>query len=68
MAKTIIHVNQHKIKSNAKHGKNEPALTVKNRRENRRAHEAIIKDATGKEVARVVYRPHGRRCGHTVVS
>ena len=27
--KTIIHVNQHKIKSNYKHNKNEPVLTVK---------------------------------------
>jgi hypothetical protein len=37
--KTIIHVNQHIIKSNTY------------------AHEAIIKDADGNEVAKVVYRP-----------
>ena len=27
--KTIIHVNQHKIKANTKNGTNEPVLTVK---------------------------------------
>jgi hypothetical protein len=29
MTKTYIHVNQHKIRSNKKHGKNEPVITVK---------------------------------------
>lgn len=37
--KTIVHVNQHVIKSNAKHGKNEPVLTVKTYKETRYAHE-----------------------------
>ena len=54
--KTIIHVNQHKIKSNAKHGENEPVLTIKTYKDNRYAHEAdIIKD--GEVVARVIYSP-----------
>ena len=56
--KTIIHVNQHKIKKNRNFKGSEPVLTVKTYKDNRYAHEAIIRDETGKEVARVVYRPH----------
>lgn len=40
--KTIIHVNQHIIKSNTKNGTNLPALTVKTYKSNINAHEAII--------------------------
>jgi len=54
---TRIHVNQHKIKANRKHGTSEPVITVKDYKNNRYAHEAIIRDASGEEVARVVYRP-----------
>jgi len=56
--KTIIHVNQHKIKSNRKNGVVEPVLTCKTYKSNTYALEAIIRDAEGREVARVVYRPH----------
>ena len=55
--KTIIHVNQHIIKSNRKKGAVEPVLTCKTYKTNTYAHEAIIRDAEGNEVARVVYRP-----------
>ena len=55
--KTIIHVNQHIIKSNRKKGELEPVLTCKTYKTNTYAHEAIIRDADGNEVARVVYRP-----------
>tara|TARA_R110002110_G_C13219960_1_gene697252 strand:- start:21 stop:260 length:240 start_codon:yes stop_codon:yes gene_type:complete len=55
--KTIIHVNQHVIKSNRKKGELEPVLTCKTYKANTYAHEAIIRDADGNEVARVVYRP-----------
>ena len=65
--KTIIHVNQHVIKRNTTTGGTEPCLTVKTYKDNRYAHEAIILDKDGNEVARVVYRPHkplscGARC------
>ena len=65
--KTIIHVNQHTIRANTKHGKDDPCLTVKTYKDNRYASEAIIRDEGGNEVARVVYRPHkplscGARC------
>ena len=55
--KTIIHVNQHTIKSNRKKGEVEPVLTCKTYKSNIYAHEAIIRDKDGNEVARVVYRP-----------
>lgn len=56
--KTIIHVNQHIIKRNAKTGENEPPLTIKTYKSNQNAHEAIIYDKDGNEVARVINRPH----------
>jgi len=56
--KTIIHVNQHVIKKNRKHGTTDPCLTVKTYKTNRYASDAIIVDHEGNEVARVVYRPH----------
>lgn len=40
--KTIVHVNQHVIKSNAKNGVCEPVLTVKTYKENVYAHEVKI--------------------------
>ena len=40
--KTIIHVNQHKIRANTKNKTNEPVLTVKNYKENRYCHEVTI--------------------------
>ena len=41
--KTIIHVNQHIIKSNRKNGVNDPVLTVKTYKDNIYAHEVEIK-------------------------
>lgn len=55
--KTIIHVNQHVIKANRKNGSNNPVLTCKTYKDNVYAHEAIIRDEAGNEVARVIYRP-----------
>ena len=55
--KTVIHVNQHKIKSNNKNGTNLPVLTIKTYNTNDYGHQAILKDENGKEVARVVYSP-----------
>ena len=33
--KTYIHVNQHKIRANKKHGTNEPVITIKKGRTNK---------------------------------
>jgi hypothetical protein len=41
--KTMIHVNQHVIKANAKNGTNDPVLTVKTYKENRYAHAVEIR-------------------------
>ena len=65
--KTIIHVNQHIIRKNTKNKTSDPCLTVKTYKDNRYAHEAIIIDDNGNEVAKVVYSPHkplscGARC------
>jgi hypothetical protein len=50
--KTIIHVNQHVIRANAKSGANDPVLTVKTYKENRYAHTVDIKGP-----CRVVHSP-----------
>ena len=65
--RTIIHVNQHKIKSNTKNKTSLPCLTVKTYKTNEYAHEAVILDSNGNEAARIIYRPHkplscGARC------
>lgn len=50
--KTVIHVNQHVIKSNAKTGERNPVLTVKTYKSNVYAHEVEILGAS-----KVVYSP-----------
>ncbi len=40
--KTIVHVNQHIIRSNAKTGERSPVLTVKTHADNRYAHRVQI--------------------------
>lgn len=65
--KTIIHVNQHKIKSNRNNAENEPVLTCKTYQTNEYAHEAIIFGQDGLEAARVVYsKDKPLSCGATV--
>lgn len=55
--KTIIHVNQHIIRKNAKEGTADPVLTVKTYKDNKYRHEALIKDSSGNVVVKVVYSP-----------
>ena len=50
--KTIIHVNQHVIKSNRKNNVNNPVLTIKTYKENRYAHEVELLGPS-----KVVYSP-----------
>jgi len=50
--KTIIHVNQHKIKANTKNGTNDPVLTVKTYKSNTYAHTVEISGPS-----RVVHSP-----------
>ena len=56
--KKIIHVNQLVIRRKTKNGTDEPVLTVKTYKENKYAHEAIVKTKEGVELARVIYSPH----------
>lgn len=63
--KTYIHVNQHIIKANAVHGTNEPALTVKDYRQNRKAHRVRVNGPS-----ELIYKPHDRPilpCGARLV-
>ena len=48
-----IHVNQHRIKSNKKHNKNDPVITVKTSKSNTYGHEVIIQG-----LSKVIYRPN----------
>ena len=50
--KTIVHVNQHVIKANAKSGERDPVLTVKTYKDNTYAHEVEIKGP-----CKVIYSP-----------
>ena len=50
--KKIIHINQHVIKSNRKHGKTDPAITVKTYKENHYSHTVQIHGPST-----VVYNP-----------
>ena len=52
MVKSIIHVNQHVIRSNHKTGAREPVLSVKQGKKNTYAHEVEILGPS-----RVVYSP-----------
>ena len=50
--KTKIHVNQHVVRSNKKHGKKEPVLTAKTYKSNTYAHEVEINGPS-----KVIYSP-----------
>ena len=55
--RTVIHVNQHVIRSNRKKSERNPVLTVKTWQDTQAAHEVVILDTAGQPVARIVYRP-----------
>lgn len=55
--KTIIHVNQKKIRANIK-GEDNPVLTVKTYKDNIYTNEVAILDKDGNEVAKVIYSPN----------
>jgi hypothetical protein len=60
--KTIIHVNQLKIKSNRKNKTNEPVLTVKTYKSNQYAHQVSIDGPS-----QIVYSPESPlACGARV--
>lgn len=60
--KTIIHVNQHKIKSNKKNKLKEPVITVKNYKSNNYGNEVLVHGP-----CRIIYTPcDPLSCGATV--
>ena len=54
--KTVIHVNQHNIKANAK-GSDKPVLTVKSYKSNRKGNVAGVFGSDGQLVGKFIYRP-----------
>ena len=60
-AKTIVHVNAHKIRHNQKHQQNHAVITVKKGNTNLYGHEVEILGG-----CRVVYNPDSPRCGARV--
>jgi len=52
-----IHINQHAIKKNQKHGTQDPVITCKTGKENLKGRRLIIYDEEGNDLAVVVYRP-----------
>ena len=59
--KSVIHINQHKIKRNRKLGTTEPVITVKDYKSNRYGSKVKIKGEST-----VVYQPHKPlQCGAT---
>ena len=60
--RTIVHVNQHKIRKNIKTGNLEPVITVKTSKTNTYAHEVEIKGP-----CKVIYSPDKPlKCGARV--
>lgn len=55
--KKIIHVNQHKIRSNTKTGKREPVITCKTYKSNDYAKEVEVLDELGNVSCKIVYSP-----------
>jgi len=55
--KTIVHVNQHVIKTNRALGSQAPVLTCKTYKSNAYASEVAILDKDGEEVGRFIYSP-----------
>ena len=55
--KKIIHVNQHKIRSNTKTGKREPVITCKTYKSNDYAKEVEVLDELGNVSCKIIYSP-----------
>ncbi len=55
--KKIIHINQHKIRSNQKTGDREPVITCKTYKDNTYGHSVSVMDKDGQEACKIVYSP-----------
>lgn len=55
--KKIIHINQHKIRSNQKTGEREPVITCKTYKDNTYGHSVSVMDKDGIEACKIAYSP-----------
>jgi len=55
--KTIIHINQHKIRANTKTGTRDPVITCKTYRDNQYASSVSVLDEQGNEACKIIYSP-----------
>jgi len=55
--KTVIHVNQHKIKANNKNNTRDPVITVKTYKSNTYCDDVVILGQDGLPAAKLIYRP-----------
>jgi len=60
---TIVHVDQHAIRRNAKTGSDDPIFTVKTYKSNDKANEVEVVAPDGTVVGRFVYSPEPLSCG-----
>lgn len=59
----IVHVDQHAIKRNAKHGIDDPVFTTKTYKSNDKSRSVEIVAPDGTVVGRFVYSPNPLSCG-----
>ena len=55
--KKIIHINQHKIRSNQKTGEREPVITCKTYKGNTYGLSVSVMDKDGTEACKIIYSP-----------
>lgn len=58
MKSTIIHIAKQAIQQNTKYGTNKPPVIVRRKGKSQRCQQAVIRDAQGNEVARIVHSAH----------
>ncbi len=61
-----IHVNRNTLNSNRKHGRFDPAVTVRYSKGTEHGHVVVIYDDEGNEVARVIHSEKPLSCGAKV--
>lgn len=55
--KQIVHVNQHKIRHNRKHGTTDPPIAVRTYKEVKYGNRIKLKDKNGNVIAEFIYSP-----------
>ncbi len=55
--RTVVHVNQHVIRSNVKRGDNSPPITVRSYKSTQQCHRLVILGLDGRPAAEVIHSP-----------